>query len=382
MAKIGVVHTSLNSLGGAEKLCIEIVRALKETGNTVDLIVTRKTNWNRIKNIFGVYTYADRELVVHPIVSLPTIYSEIANWFSRDIFYVPRLKKNYDLTITTKPLFPIIFTDVVYMHFLNFPGLLEIYYKKYQSTIWKIYKFPYDVLLEMCAKIFNHLHFKPIILTNSLFSKHLIMKYLDIVPIVVYPPVDVEKYLPLNKGKERKNIILTISRIEEGKGLEIIPKLALKVSNAEFVIIGTLSTDRYLRNLQKLSKSLCVDDRVKIIPNASENVKLIYLSKSKLYLHPMRYEHFGIAIVEAMASGLVPLVSKTGGPWVDILGCRQGIYGYAYEDIDSCAFYANLLLSKNHIREEIVKRARDRSKMFCSEVFSHQIIDLVRRLLK
>ncbi len=38
------------------------------------------------------------------------------------------------------------------------------------------------------------------------------------------------------------------------------------------------------------------------------------MRKSKVYFHPMVGEHFGISIVEAMAAGLVPVVSDVGGP--------------------------------------------------------------------
>jgi alpha-1,2-mannosyltransferase len=42
--------------------------------------------------------------------------------------------------------------------------------------------------------------------------------------------------------------------------------------------------------------------------------KLIQLMQlAKVYFHPRIDEHFGISIVEAMASGLVPVVSDIGG---------------------------------------------------------------------
>jgi len=383
MVKIGVIHSSLNrSLGGAEKLCVETIRALKEAGYFVDLIVNSKTDPRIVKTIFGVATYPDKEIVVQPSVQIPTIiYSRFVHWLFRDVFYASRLRRNYDLTINTKPLLPIAFTDVMYMHFFSFPGSLEVYYKKYQNTMMKIYKFPYEVLIKLCAEVFNSLQSKPVVLTNSQFSKQVIMKYLDVVPFVIYPPVDVEKYLALGEGKERKNIILTISRIEEGKGLDIIPELAERVSNAKFVIIGTLSSDHYLRYLRKMIKNMGVARRVKIIPNASETVKRAFLSKSKIFFHPMKYEHFGIAIVEAMAAGLVPLVSRTGGPWIDILNRKQGLYGFAYEDVDSCISYVDELLNDDNLRKSMVKRAVERSRRFTSENFRNHIVYIAKECI-
>jgi glycosyltransferase involved in cell wall biosynthesis len=381
MARIGIVHTSLNSLGGAEKLCIETIQSLKEAGYSVDLIVTQKTNPKRIKAIFGTFTYPDKEIVVQPSVRTYTIYSRFIQWLFRDFLCVSQLRNNYDLTINTKPLLPITFTDIMYMHFFSFPGSLEVYLERYKNTLMRIYKFPHDVIIKLSAEIFNNLKFKPVVLTNSRFSKQVIMEHLNITPSVLYPPVDVEKYLPLSNSKKRRNIILTISRIEEGKGLDIIPKLAKRVPNAKFIIIGSLSSDNYFRYFYKMIRNMGVADKIKIIPNASENIKAKILSKAKIFLHPMKYEHFGIAIVEAMASGLVPLVSKTGGPWTDIFNCKQGVYGYAYEEFDSCENFIIGLLKDNNLRREIMERAVKRSLNFSSKTFRGKLIDVVRKML-
>jgi hypothetical protein len=40
-----------------------------------------------------------------------------------------------------------------------------------------------------------------------------------------------------------------------------------------------------------------------------------------------------MSVVEGMAAGCVPVVSRCGGPWFDILDCKQGVYGFSYRSV-------------------------------------------------
>lgn len=48
--------------------------------------------------------------------------------------------------------------------------------------------------------------------------------------------------------------------------------------------------------------------------NVSLDKLLSIMRKSKVYFHPMIEEHFGMAVVEAMAAGLIPIIPDIGGP--------------------------------------------------------------------
>ena len=50
-----------------------------------------------------------------------------------------------------------------------------------------------------------------------MFSKAMIKKWLGLNAIVLYPPVNIEKYLPLSRNKNRENIATTVDRIEKAK---------------------------------------------------------------------------------------------------------------------------------------------------------------------
>jgi glycosyltransferase involved in cell wall biosynthesis len=71
------------------------------------------------------------------------------------------------------------------------------------------------------------------------------------------------------------------------------------------------------------------NNNIKILPNLRRNDVLALLSNSEVLFHPMPSEHFGIAIIEAMATGCLPVVHASGGP-LEIVD--NGRYGLTYRD--------------------------------------------------
>jgi glycosyltransferase involved in cell wall biosynthesis len=61
-------------------------------------------------------------------------------------------------------------------------------------------------------------------------------------------------------------------------------------------------------------KDFDLEDYVTLETNVCLNNLLSIMRESKVYFHPMVGEQFGISIIEAMAAGLVPVVSDVGGP--------------------------------------------------------------------
>ncbi|MEM2514590.1 MAG: glycosyltransferase [Candidatus Bathyarchaeia archaeon] len=384
--KIAVVHSSLNPCGGAEFLALKLCKALREEHFHTGLVVLERTHWDKVRRIFGEDKVVNEEFIVPPFRQFPTIYSSLIHHVLRDIIFMPSIKNKffYDLVIVTYPLAPLCFSaDIIYMHFPYFaPGLLEKYHPKYAKGLGGLYVIPYKTLYSELIKAFKRLEKKPILLTNSNFSKKIIEKVLCFSPMVVYPPVDIAKYLPLSRNRRRKNYIVVISRIEEAKNLNVIPEIAKRVKEGKFLILGSLNSKSYMRRLYLSIKSFGVNDRVLLLPNASEQVKIKLLNEAKAYLHTMKHEHFGIAVVEAMSAGLVPIVHRSGGPWIDILDRKQGMYGFAFNDNEEASTLLQDMLSNEGLRREVSLRAIRRAVLFNSRRFCSEIMAIVKRVLE
>lgn len=92
-------------------------------------------------------------------------------------------------------------------------------------------------------------------------------------------------------------------------------------------------------------------------------------------VHPELVEHFGIATVEAMAAGCVPVVIDKGGQSEIV---EHGVSGFVWETLDELKNYTTRLISDDNLRLQMSAAARKRAQMFSREMF---LKNFVGRLL-
>lgn len=105
--------------------------------------------------------------------------------------------------------------------------------------------------------------------------------------------------------------------------------------DAKFIMIGAVrgpDDEKIVDDLKKQAKDLGILDRVDFKCNLPRNDILDYFSVAKVGMHTMRDEHFGIAVVELMASGIITIAHNSAGPRKDILGVSTKRIGFLAED--------------------------------------------------
>ena len=70
---------------------------------------------------------------------------------------------------------------------------------------------------------------------------------------------------------------------------------------------------QYYQQMKHMIADYDLSNYVSLQTNISFSRLIQLMQLAKVYFHPRIDEHFGISIVEAMASGLVPVVSNIGG---------------------------------------------------------------------
>lgn len=125
--------------------------------------------------------------------------------------------------------------------------------------------------------------------------------------------------------------------------------------------------------IQELILSEGLENQIHLRGNVN-NVK-DYLLASDIYLHPATYEPFGLALLEAMASGL-PVVSLNGRGNKDIIMHKEN--GFVFEKEERDQFIETILmLSKDSTTyQKISLEGKKRSKAFDMPVYIEKIKSL------
>ncbi len=162
-------------------------------------------------------------------------------------------------------------------------------------------------------------------------------------------------------GKKKKNTFLYLGRFSKNKQVEkIIETFALLKSDYELIIAGT-DWEKLLENYKSKAEEFNIANKVKFVINpSSEETKALYAS-SEYFVSASRYEGFGIALVEGMASGCKAIVQKNEG-FGNII--NDGINGYFvnYADPKNAVKKIEKIIVEN--KQEISKNAILRAKDF------------------
>jgi len=179
--------------------------------------------------------------------------------------------------------------------------------------------------------------------------------------------------------ESREDIIVSCGRYSMEKRYHFILDVARHLPGYRFYIIGSISSPSsrdYYNRVRAMKEKLGLDN-VELLVDYPRTKQIMLYSHAKAYMHAMIGEHFGISIVEAMASSLVPVVHKSGGAWMDIVD--YGRYGYGYSSLEE-AIEAVEKAVKNYwsLREKMVNRA----KQFTKEAFMEKMKKIIEVMMK
>ena len=207
--------------------------------------------------------------------------------------------------------------------------------------------------------------------------------------LILYPPCSISLYKEAAKNEDRENIIVSFAQFRPEKRqdvqINILQKLKNRLSNysgfedLELHIIGGVrnkNDEEILNNLKRYSQQLGIQDFVKFLPNGTTEEIMEEFSKAKIGIHTMKFEHFGITLIEMMAAGLIVVTHKSAGAKDDILVPDEyGNPGFLVEtEDDYVQQIEEILVRYNEIKGQIISCSTRRAENFSDEAFKNQFL--------
>lgn len=188
-------------------------------------------------------------------------------------------------------------------------------------------------------------------------------------------------------NQNEKNVILFVGRLVEKKGVTYLIDAMKYIDNAVLVIVG----DGPLKEkLQKQADMICHAKQSNCIQfigaRTHEQLRYVYASADIFAMPSVTAkdgdkEGFGLVMLEAFASGLPVVASRSGGI-TDLI--RDGVNGYLTDEKDSkgIADRINIVLKDKNIYNKYVEAAYETAGKYDYKVIAKKYNDFINNIME
>lgn len=361
-----VIHPRFTIYGGGEMVALHVIKTLQDIDYNVSIATDNYDPAEVEKNL-----QMGRTMESCTAIGLPSFRPVLSKFLAvQRIRYVSRVMKilrklKPDVAFSTQSIMYYVPGVRTFHIVYDMADLFEIPTGEYaRGPLASVWKKPYYGLLR------RTIH--PDLTDNRLFIplSHALEQQLTDLGYphssVVFPPCDMV-FRPRPKQKQ----VCLVSRIAPQKNIEDFMKIAEKLQNYEFILVGIHAEMNagYARKVLSLKPP-----NVKYI-EARIRDRTEILEETKVYLYTSLEPGIGIALGQAMGAGCVPVTPAWGGGAEMVL--ESGI-GYSYRTIDEATQIVKNALESNEIRDSPA-HISERAQVFSSETFHEKIARMVMR---
>jgi len=370
--KVAIVHEWLTTMGGSEKVILELKKLFPEAP-----IYTLVYNRKKLGKYFDKYSIITSNLQKNPLAQI-----------KHQLFfkYMPRAFESFDLNdfdvvITSSSAFAkgvITSADSVHICYCHTPpryiwDLTHEYLKNYNVIIRGYLEKNFHYLRMWDTIAANRVDY---FIANSKYVANRIKKFYKRNCYVIYPPVDTEYFTPA-KDNEIEDYYLIVSRLVPYKRIDLAIEAFNQLSK-RLIIVGDGPEYKKLKSIAKSNIEF-------LGYQPDEAVRDLY-QRCKALIFP-GIEDFGIVPVEVQACGRPVIALKKGGAVETVEEGKTGVF-FERQDVESLKeavykFEQDIeRFDKDYIRSHAEKFSAERFRMefkdFLLKVTRNRGLDIER----
>jgi glycosyltransferase involved in cell wall biosynthesis len=222
------------------------------------------------------------------------------------------------------------------------------------------------------------------LICNSSYTLESLKETYGVEGSVVYPPAQVEEFLPLASSEPRDPLVVTLSRFAPEKRLDTALRAFSAVvrdyPEARLIMIGSTgdpSSASTVRELNSLISALKLEENVQLILDPPLQTVKAILGRAKAIVSTKPNESFGIAILQGMASGCIPIVHRSGGQYMDVTDRDRA--GLSYEGVEGLSEQIMKVLESESFRKGMKPKVVERARWFGTDRFVEAIRELIEK---
>ena len=350
--KVALVYDRVNKWGGAERVLLALHEMFPKAPLYTSLYDSQKAKWT--KKVFKVIPSFINKIPYirdkHELLSIfmPMVFEQF-NFSDYDL--VISVTSEAAKGIITRPPTRHISYCLTPTRYLW--GGYEFYRKNPQGLLKTIPFFglvskPFMAYMRYWDKIAAQRPDEIIAISNEV--KKRIKKYYHRDSVVLYPPVDIDKF-QLKDKKTRGDYFLIVSRLVPYKRVDLVVRAFNKLK-LPLIIVGTGGEEKRLRKI--------AGKNINFAGFVSDEHLINYYAGAKAFIHPQD-EDFGISAVEAQAAGVPVIAYRKGGAMETVIEGKTGIF-FKEQTIDSLVDAVKRFGKMNFNTQDLIENARKFSK--------------------
>jgi glycosyltransferase involved in cell wall biosynthesis len=344
-------------VGGRSKVLATVINLLTDHDYTVDIhTLSSDSDTQRFFDYYNL-DQCNVQTVAHRGSRVPgTIYQQPAlNLAARSD--LPK----YDLVFNSNNCVRFLPSGPEYIHYIHFPTSQNpMIDPKYRQMRYFLASVPLRILSTLTVA-----NPQGAVYTNSKFTLKHTQKAYDLVEAkVLYPPALKSVKFTGFSGEG----VVSVGAFNSNKRQLLQLEMARLFPETKFRIVGSMDSESYYESCKEYVSNHSLEN-VSLLTDVSDSRLNQLLNQSRVFLHTMKNERFGIATVEALNHGCVPVVHNSGGQQEVVPNPE-----FRFDTLDECKNILEISLSgqspsKNETRKSLEQFTEERFRNILSKAF-------------